>query len=194
MNTNSISSLHFARPVVSGTGIGVRRSARLTIGKIASLSLGLLCLGVSNAPASDPVGIYAIVDKVVLEPNATNSERIQVWGVFAIADGFGHTYRTAERGYLYYKLDPAKPDVSRNEWSDLKSVACTGQIVAFGARHSKNGGLRTKDARAENPDVYPVAMGLRKIRGEMDYEPLKQLARLRQEKPKPDDSAAESSN
>src|SRR5262245_40679557 len=42
--------------------------------------------------ASDPIGIYAFVDKVVFEPNADKPERIQVWGGFALAEGYGYTY------------------------------------------------------------------------------------------------------
>jgi len=174
----------FARAAVCATGIGARSSARLDIIKLLAVLLTLLGVGAARALASDPVGIYALVDKVVFEPNESNPERVQVWGAFAIAEGHGYTYQNAERGYLYYKVNTEKPAVCRNEWSDLKSVAGTGQIVAFGSRYAEKGTLRKKDAKAENPDTYPIAMGLKKIREEKDYEPLKQLAKLRDAKPK----------
>lgn len=174
----------FARPAVLETGIGARLAARWNSVKVLALLLALFGLGALKASASDPVGIYAIVDKVVFEPNDTNPQRIQIWGAFAIAEGYGYTYKNAERGYLYYKLNSEKPELCRNEWSDLKSVARTGQIVAFGFRHEEKGKLRKKDAKPENPDVYPIAMGLKKIREEKDYQPLKQLAKLRDAKPK----------
>jgi len=120
----------------------------------------------------------------VFEPNETNPERIQVWGAFAIAEGYGYTYKNAERGYLYYKANSEKPTACRNEWTDLKTVAGTGQIVAFGSRYGEKGKLRKQETKAENPDVYPIAMGLTKVKERDDYEPLKQLAKLRDAAPR----------
>jgi hypothetical protein len=151
--------------------------------KLATLLLVLLSLGAGRALGSDPVGIYAIVDKVVFEPNETSPERIQIWGAFAIAEGYGYTYQKAERGYLYYKVNPDKPVACRNEWSDMKSIAGTGQIIAFGSRYGEKGTLRKKETQPEKPDLYPVAMGLTKINDKRVYEPLNQLARLRDAKP-----------
>ena len=182
-SSQTSSQNQFARPAVCATGIGARSSARLDVIKLLAVLLTLLGIGTTRALASDPVGIYALVDKVVFEPNETNPERIQIWGAFAIAEGNGYTYRNAERGYLYYKTNSEKPAACRNEWSDLKSVAGTGEFVAFGSRYAEKGKLRKKDAKAENPDTYPIAMGLKKIREEKDYEPLKQLAKLRDAKP-----------
>ena len=152
--------------------------------QLATLLLALLGLGAGRAQASDPVGIYALVDKVVLEPNATNPERIQIWGTFAVAEGSGYTYKSAERGYLYYKSNPENPTACRNEWNDLKSVAGTGQIVAFGSRYGEKGSLRKGETKPGNPDAYPVAMGLTKVKEDKDYEPIKQLAKLRNSKPR----------
>jgi hypothetical protein len=47
----------------------------------------LLVLGVSAtlSHASDPMAVYARVDKVVLEPNGDAPQTIQIWGVFAVA-------------------------------------------------------------------------------------------------------------
>src|SRR5262245_32232762 len=45
--------------------------------------LALPILAFETGAYSDPTGIYARVDKVVLEPNATTPERIQIWGAFA---------------------------------------------------------------------------------------------------------------
>src|SRR6266496_2813284 len=173
MKTTHLSSLHhIARSAARATGIGTRRSARGNSLQLVTLVLALFGVAAGRALASDPVGIYALVDKVVLEPNETNPERIQVWGAFAIAEGSGYSYKNAERGYLYYKLNPEKPGACHNEWTDLKTVAGTGQIVAFGSRYGGKGVLRKKDAKPENPDVYPVAMGLTKVKEGKDYEPL----------------------
>src|SRR2546426_4927615 len=185
MKTTHLSCLHrIARPATRATGIGTRRSARGNSLKLVTLLLALVGIGASRALASDPVGIYALVDKVVFEPNETNPERIQVWGAFAIAEGYGYTYKNAERGYLYYKANSEKPAACRNESTDLKTVAGTGQIVAFGSRYTEKGKLRKKETKPENPDVYPVAMGLTKVKDRDDYEPLKQLAKLRDAAPR----------
>jgi hypothetical protein len=188
MKTTTVSPTnHIARRAAGAPGIRGIRLRALAGGNrlhLLALLLGLLSLGGLRALASDPVGIYALVDKVVFEPNEANPERIQVWGAFAIAEGNGYTYRNAERGYLYYKVNPEKPTICHNEWADLKSVAGTGQIVAFGSRYGEKGTLRQKESKPEHPDVYPVAMGVTKAKGEKDYEPLKQLAKLRDASPR----------
>ena len=175
---------HIARIATCATGIGPRVLARGNSLKLVTVLLALFGVGAGRALASDPVGIYALVDKVVFEPNETNPERIQVWGAFAIAEGYGYTYKNAERGYLYYKANSEKPAACRNEWTDLKTVAGTGQIVAFGSRYTEKGKLRKKETKPENPDVYPVAMGLTKVKDRDDYEPLKQLAKMRDAAPR----------
>src|SRR6266536_3619679 len=167
MKTTHLPLLHYiARSAPGATGIGTRLAARGNRLTRVTLLLVWFSLGAGRALASDPVGIYALVDKVVFEPNATQPERVQIWGAFAIAEGYGYTYKKAERGFLYYKVNPDNSTACRNEWNDLKSVAGTGQIVAFGSRYKEKGTLRTKEAKAENPDVYPVAMGLTKVKEE----------------------------
>jgi hypothetical protein len=103
----------------------------------------LLCLlGVSFA--SDPIGIYALIDKVVLEPSEGNPQRIQIWGAFALADRADrNAYSQPVRGYLYYTLPGQKNDVALAEWKDLKASAGTGQIIAFASRYSPTGRVRT---------------------------------------------------
>jgi len=88
--------------------------------------------------ASGPIGIFGIVEKVVFEPNEASAQRVQVWGAFAYADdGVSKPvgFSAPKRGYIYFSLPDGvvtKPEVARREWSDLKSVAGTGQAVAFG--------------------------------------------------------------
>lgn len=155
------------------------------------LLLALMTFGNTPVRASDPVGIYALVDKVVFEPNANAPERIQIWGAFAIAENTGYSYKHAERGYLYYALDPAKSNLCRNEWSDLKAVAGTGQIVTFGSRYQEKGSLRKDDIKPGKPDKYPIAMGLAKVRKDQTYGPVKELLALWHPSAKsPENSAA----
>ena len=152
--------------------------------RIAFVALGmvLVVLGAAPARASDPVGIYALIDKVVIEEG--NPQRVQVWGAFAIADGNrGDGYRTAQRGYLYYTLKPGQEDVCKKEWMDLKSVAGTGQGVGFGGRYDSNGRVRNPDEKAAAPDTYPLgfSMGVVKM-GSRHNQPqvFTELRRLQQ--------------
>jgi len=89
----------------------------------------LLLVAVMNVRASGPVGIYGVIEKVVFEPSEQAPERLQEWGALA----------EVQRGYLYFKVkDPNLRTISETpaatfaEWKDLKTVAGTGQAVAFG--------------------------------------------------------------
>lgn len=144
------------------------------------LCAAALLLGVaSTSRASDPNGIYAFVDRVVFEPSEATPERIQVWGGFALAKAINRDdYHDAERGCLYFKLRAGEEEICRKEWADLKAIAGTGQIVAFGSRSRTNAiTLRKADAKLENPDVYPKSWGMNKVK-QRDYAPVNQLIKL----------------
>jgi hypothetical protein len=164
------------------TGIGQRAVALGNLIPLLSLAAILLAASALPALASDPIGLYAFVDKVVLEPSDTAPERIQIWGGFALAQGGGDNYAPAQRGYMYFKLKPDKETICRNEWVDLKSVAGTGKIIALGVRHGNNGTVRKPEVKAENPDVYPLGFGLQKI-STKDYKPINELNALKSAKP-----------
>jgi len=151
-------------------------------GKLVWVMSALLGGSGLSALGSDPVGIYAFVDKVVLEPSEGAPERIQIWGGFALAQGTGYDYAPAVRGYMYFKLNPGKEDISRNEWNDFKSVAGTGQIVSFGGRYTAKGTVRKPESKPENADVYPTGWGMSKSK-KTDYGPVKDLLALREGKP-----------
>lgn len=176
--------------IVSGNTIGSPRPSRR--GGVGTSKLGLvhklkpLCVAAAllggsalACLASDPAGIYAYVDKVVLEPSEGAAERIQVWGGFALAAGNGYKYAPAQPGYMYFKLKPGKEEACRNEWNDLKSVAGTGQIVSFASRYADKGTVRSTDAKPENPDAYPTGWGMTKTKAS-DWAPVKDLLALRE--------------
>ena len=109
--------------------------------KTAKLVVVLVLFLVASMSASGPVGVFAVIEKIVFEPNGTtaaNAERVQVWGAFSYVVGgiqFAGPLYDVERGYYYFKLPegtPAQVQTARNEWADLKAVAGTGQGVAFG--------------------------------------------------------------
>jgi len=164
-----------ARALIGRGGINtaVTRFAQLAVVAFTVIALA------GSARASDPVGIYALVDKVVLEPNDKAPERAQIWGAFSLAEGRGDGYSQPKRGYLYYKLNADKPEVSKKEWADLKSVAGTDEVVAFGGRYTEKGEIRKADDKPKNPDAYPLGFGLQKIReNHWNAGPVKALRQL----------------
>lgn len=127
------------------------------------------------ALASDRVAVYAKVDRVVLEPSEQAPDTIQIWGTFSIAQPNNfNDYKPAARGYLYYRL-PEKADLARREWGDLKAVAGTGQIVAFGSRFEGTPRLRPANEAPGKPDAYSINAGLTKVNGRTDYPPIRAL-------------------
>jgi hypothetical protein len=134
--------------------------------------------GAGTAQASDPVGVYAYVNKVVLEPSEGKPERVQIWGGFALAEGRGDTYAKAKAGYMYFTAKPGEEEICRKEWNDLKSMAGKDEYVAFGARYKPRGTVHSPDAKADKPDVYPTGFGLTKVK-KHDYGPIKDLSELR---------------
>ena len=134
--------------------------------------------------ASFPVGIYAVVEKVVLEPaGGAQPERVQVWGTFALWDDTsGHGYRPAKRGFLYYRCSNEHIGMCRNEWTDLTSVAGTGQVIGFGSRSLLAGRVRPAGEQASAPEMYPIQFGVVRMglspRGDV-FDQLKAVARAR---------------
>lgn len=148
--------------------------------KRVAFVLVLAMLGsVPHLDASGPMGIYGIVEKVVFEPNEANAERIQVWGAFAYFDAAGAsvppvggyhslTVSPVRRGYMYFRvptLDFATArqiQTIRNEWTDMKSVAGTGQAIGFGVWGYIGGfdGLRPDaPTNRQVPNIYEQSPG-----------------------------------
>jgi hypothetical protein len=117
------------------------------------------------ARASDPIGGYLIVDKVVLD-SAKAPTTIQIWGSIALAtEERGQAYATPVRGYLYYKAASGKEAVCRKEWSDLKKAAGTAQVIGFASSSDPAalGKVRKANEKPREPDVYPLGTGLVKV-------------------------------
>jgi hypothetical protein len=148
----------------------------------AIIAFSTLSLITFKTEASDWTGVYARVDKVVFEPNAAAPERIQIWGAFALATKSNrNTYESAERGYLYYSLKPGSEDTCKKEWADIKAVAGSGQIIAFGGR-SQPTRLRKATDKPTEPDVYPLDHGVRKVGANTaNYGPVHELMSLPKE-------------
>ena len=158
------------------SGNGQTVFTRHRTGWFVPLTILLLLCGANGAVrASDPVGIYALIDKVVLAPDEKSPQTAQVWGVFSLAEGAGYTYAKPQRGYLFFALNSEKPDVTRKEWADLKSVAGTRQCIGFATRYpKKKPTIRQADEPPKNPDAYPLGWGIRKMK-DKEYEPVRAL-------------------
>jgi len=129
--------------------------------------------------ASDPTAVYARVDRVVLEPAAGAAERIQLWGIFALAKpNDRNDYLPPERGYLYFAA-AHNTAASRKEWADLQAVAGSGQIVSFGSRYEMHVRLRPENEPAATPDAYSLNFGVTRVRGNTDYPPVRDLLAFR---------------
>jgi hypothetical protein len=145
----------------------------------AGLAAVLLWSGAARA--SDPIGGFAVIDKLVLEPNDEAPTRAQVWGTFSlVTERGGRSFGKPERGYLYYAADANNEAACRKEWADMKKVAGTSQIVGFGSSFKDSGMGRVRKAtdKPETPDVYPVGFGLHKLRPSTDYSPVRELCEV----------------
>jgi hypothetical protein len=129
-----------------------------TVKITATLLVGaMLTFTAATLSASDPIGVYAIVQKVIFEPNDKAPERIQIWGVFALADTVrgGNSYTKPQHGYLYYSLPKGKESTALKEWADFKAVAGTGQGIAFGSRrYPMLVKVRPDSEKPASPDSY----------------------------------------
>ena len=143
---------------------------------VRRLGMAVVLAGLAGvALASDPVGVYARIDRVVMEPDDRAPERVQVWGVFSVAEASNRAdYRPAQRGYLYFRL-PEHAQAAQREWRDLQTVAGTRQIVAFGSRFQPLPTVRPATERAQSPDVYPINIGILKVNDRTGYAPIRAL-------------------
>lgn len=145
-------------------------------------TLALLALAWQTpARASDPIGAYALIDKVVLEPNEQAPTSIRVWGAFAFAkETDGDTYTEPVRGYLYYRVVKGKEEVCRKEWTDMKKIAGTGAVICMGSRFNRAalGVVHRAGEKAEKADLYPLGMGLVRVRRGTEYTPIQKLITL----------------
>jgi hypothetical protein len=132
---------------------------------------------VTGLQASDRVGVYGLIDKVVFEPNAESPERVQIWGAFAIATREDRDlYDPVARGYLYFKLPAANERLVRAEWRDLKALAEAKKIAAFSARFGQSIRLRAASETPQSPDTYTLGVGVQAVRPDRDYAPIKALS------------------
>jgi hypothetical protein len=140
---------------------------------VGGLVFAAACVMAVTLRASDMVGVYAVVEKVVFEPSDAAAQRIQIWGAFALADQkSGSNYGPAQRGYLYYACSPGQETTCHKEWEDLKTVAGKDTGIGFGARYKETGRIRKADEKPASPDVYPIQFGVVRLSAGHDSLPV----------------------
>jgi hypothetical protein len=123
----------------------------------------------ATSAASEQVGIYALVERVVLEPDDKNPQRIQLWGAFATS----RSTANPKKGYMYFSLPASQQATALKEWADFKSTAGKGRVVSFGesrfgllspgdadAYHASLGRVRNASEKPQSPDVYKLNFGV----------------------------------
>jgi hypothetical protein len=145
--------------------------------RTAIVAATLAVIGIAiGVEASDRIGVYAVVDRVVFEPAGAAPERVQIWGAFAVATPNDRDlYQPVQRGYLYFTTTESK-DLTRAEWNDLKSLAATKRIVAFSARFGQSVRVRGDEEKPQAPDRYTLGVGIQTIRSDRDYAPIRELS------------------
>jgi hypothetical protein len=149
---------------------------RHTAAALALAMTGAALVG-NIASASDRVGVYAIVDRVEFEPSADRPDRIKIWGAFAVATRNDHDlYDAVQRGYLYFTVAADRAQ-TRTEWNDMKTLAGTKRIVAFGSRFGLSVRVRPESEAPQAPDTYSLGAGVHPVQNtRTDYPPIKALA------------------
>ena len=132
---------------------------------------------------SDPVGVFAVIDKVVLKPDAEKPTECELHGAFAVAEGRnGQYYRAPRWGVLRFGPG-SKPEEAARQWRELQSKAGSGEVFAFSSRYEQfgEGTAPVLVVGANDPApalaTYGSAMGLHKV-GRDGYGPIRELSML----------------
>lgn len=118
------------------------------------------------AKASGPVEVYALIDKVTIEPDSAKPERIIISGVFITAEYRTDVYSKPQKGFLYFSLPAQNSELVLREWADLKSVAGTRQVVGFGSSWYGKARVKKPDEPAKDPDEYILGNGVVRVNAE----------------------------
>ena len=128
--------------------------------------------------ASGPIAVYARVERVVVDPNPSAPGTIQIWGVFSAGRPQRmNEYLPAARGYLYYTL-PGNPEyrkIALREWNDLKALAGSKDILAFGGQYFSVPTVRKGDQPPQSPDEYTLNVGIRNVSNQTSAPPVRAI-------------------
>jgi hypothetical protein len=124
-------------------------------------SVMLLLPAAGSGELSYPLGVYALIDRVAIEPAEGRPERILVRGTFIVANDRDPKKAIGPvQGFLAYRIATEWEEGCIQEWQELREAAGTNDVVAFGARGQTNGTVKTRpDDPAEPPD-YVLNVGI----------------------------------
>jgi hypothetical protein len=147
--------------------------------KVVGLAVAGALLCVAGVKASDPIGVYAMVERVVFEPSESAPKSAQIWGAFTPSvEPPRPTYKPeqaygdVQRGYVYVTCPAGKESMCAAEWSDIKSVAGKSEVVGFGTRWGSKIRVRPASEAPASPDTYTSNVGVVKIGKYGDYPTL----------------------
>ncbi len=138
-----------------------------------AVSVILLSVSLSSVLAKcATLGIYGIVDQVTFEPNGSEPNCVRIAGVFVVPFRMSSGgYQKPHRGYLYLKIAPGAEEATRRDWNELKTIAGSGKVVAFGQywvpnphdpqgnpHHSLEVTVHAEGESSPTPDVYPIPL------------------------------------
>ena len=133
---------------------------KILSGRRWSIWIALVLAMMATTYASGPIAVYALVDRVVFEPNDNSPTQIQIWGTFSVAKSRSSgNYSVPEKGYLYYKIGPSSTQSTRTVWADLKKVSGTGEVIGFGggfAATEDSGRVRPAAEKPKDPELFPI--------------------------------------
>lgn len=115
------------------------------------------------------IGIYAVIDQVTFDQDGPSPNSVRISGVFMVpVPMFSGSFRSPERGYLYFRAAPGAEQAARKDWKQLKALAGTGEVVGFafywvpnpfdpgGNPHHSLEVTVHKDGEAATPEDYPL--------------------------------------
>ena len=145
-------------------------------GTVAALAIALLVSSI-GLRASDPVGVYGIIDRVTVTSAADGSATVQLWGAFVVAlvPRPSGTYKPEDaygkvaKGYLLFRCPAFSGSTCSNEVNDLKALAGTGEVAGFGAAWRTPPRVRPNEEPAKGPDPYEVNVGVVRLGKFGDY-------------------------
>lgn len=150
---------------------------------IATLALTCSALVPTLASASAPAGVWALVEKVTLQPDANNPTMVRIDGVFMVANEVPDFpmypgYSVPEYGYMYYNCSNDQIKTCVMEWKELEAASTSdNKCRGWGSQEfpvPKNGVVRPTGEPEAKPDLYPISMGV--VQGFSPCEALKMWA------------------
>ena len=133
----------------------------LAAGAVALIVAGGLLAGRQEAEASDPAGVYAILDEVTIEPGGDGPAVLRASGLFCVANGrYGGEYHAPRPGSIAVTIAGTSAERVAQQMNDLRAAAGTGKVVAFGGRHGDEELPTVAPPGAAAPQPVSMAHGI----------------------------------